>query len=187
MARLHQQVNHREFASANDIRKVFHEHRVELQWLAYFITGDRAVAEACITDACALSESRSSVFVEWLLTWARHASVHSAIETQRERIKQLTVLYNQPAFIRQVHESLSKDWVELVIEDSDALIVKLDVVCRSALVICGIQGKSVADAAVMLGICKGGVQAAYRKALDGLEATRYARVVHEHVSAVLCN
>jgi DNA-directed RNA polymerase specialized sigma24 family protein len=187
MARFDESIKHREFASASDIRDVFHEHRAELEWLAYFITGDRAVAEACVTEACALSESHNSVFVEWLLTWARHATVRSAIEAQRERIKQLTVVYNHPGFIRQVHEPLSNDWVESVVEESDALIAKLDVVCRAALVICGIHGKSVADAALMLGICKGGVQVAYRKALDDLEVTRYAHFSHQNVIAVVSN
>ena len=43
------------FASYQEVRDVFREFRGELEWLAYFITGDENVAAACVEDACGFS------------------------------------------------------------------------------------------------------------------------------------
>ena len=180
-------ITQRLIASGNDIRRVFRENRAELEWLAYFITGNRALAVNCVTDACALSEAHTSVFTGWLSTWARHATIRCAIDGQRERIRQISSNYCQPGFIRQVYERLMGESLEFVVEESDTFIDKLDVVCRVTLVICGVQGKSIADAALMLGISLGGVQAAYSTAMNLVEATRYHHLMHHNNGPVVCN
>jgi len=175
--------NQRAFASVNDIRAVFHEHRAELEWLAYLITGDRAIAAACVTDACASSESPNSVFAEWLLTWARHTTIRSAIDTQHDRIKQVSVNYDHNA-VQPQQEALTGEVLELVVHRSGVLISKLDVVSRTALVICGVQKSSIADAALMLGVSRTVASAAYSAALDFLEVLRCEHLEHESGAAM---
>ena len=171
--------NHRAFASVNDIRRAFHEHRPELEWLAYFITGDRAMAAGCVTGACNFSESHHSVFTEWLLTWARHATIRAAIETQHDRIKQVSTGYDHTTLCQPRHEPLTEETLEVLVQQSDALIATLDVVSRTALVICGVQKDSIADAALMLGVSRAVASAAYSAALDFVEVFRCEHLAHE--------
>ena len=179
--------NRRTFASVSEIREVFHEHRSELEWLAYFITGDQAIAAACVTEACASSESHRSVFTEWLLTWARHATTRSAIETQHARIKQVCAKYDGVSMSQPRHEPLTEDVLEVVIRNSDAFIARLDVIARTALVISGMQKNSIADAALMLGVSRAVASAAYNVALDCLEVVRCELIAQESDHAVAWN
>ena len=39
------------------VGSVFSQNRVELEWLANFLTGDEDIAQACVVDACAQAES----------------------------------------------------------------------------------------------------------------------------------
>ncbi|HVN20087.1 MAG TPA: hypothetical protein VMU05_14975 [Dongiaceae bacterium] len=162
--------NYRAFATVNDIRGTFREHRVELEWLAYFITGDQTMAKECVSDACLLSEGHNGVFRQWLLTWARHATIRSAIETQHDRIKEAARKYDRTGFVQCTREPLKQDAIETLVRCSDSFIARLDVLSRTALVICGIQNSPIADAALMLGISRSVASAAYCGALDCLEA-----------------
>ena len=80
---------------------VFREFRGQLEWLAYFITGDEDVAAACVVDACGVSQSHNQVFEEWLLHWARYATIRSTIDAMRSRIQQLSHNYAQPACVHE--------------------------------------------------------------------------------------
>ena len=179
--------NHRSLASVNDIRAIFHECRAELEWLAYFITGNRAIAAVCVTEACVLSESHTSVFTESLLTWARHATIRSAIETQRNHIRQVSSGYDHTTFVRREYVPLTGETLELVVLRSDVFVARLDVVSRTALVICGVQKNSLADVALMLGVNRAVASAAYSAALDCLEVIRCEHMAHESGSAAMWN
>lgn len=170
--------NQRAFASVNDIHRVFHEHRAELEWLAYFITGNRAIAQACVTDACTSSGSRNGVFAEWLMSWARHTTIRSAIDTQHERIKQISAGYEH-AVVQPRHEPLTEEMLDALAQHSDALAARLNVVSRAALVICGVQKNSIADAALMIGVSRAVASAAYCAAFDCLEAIRCEHLAQE--------
>jgi len=174
----------RAFASVNDIRRVFHEHRAELEWLAYFITGNRVIAQACVTDACTASESRNNVFAEWLLTWARHATIRSAIDTQHDRIKQISASYENTAVVQPRHEPLTDELLAVLAQNSDVLAGRLDVVSRAALLVCGVQKNSIADAALMLGVNRAVASTAYCAALNSLEAVRCEHLAEESGAAM---
>lgn len=164
--------NREAFATPNDIRELFHRHRTELEWLAHFVTTDKALAEACVSDACASSKSATSIFKEWLANWARYSTIRSAVQTQRSCIKRLAPKYERTGCVHHSHEPLSRESLEFVVEESWLLINRLDVVSRTALVMCGIEGHSIADAAVMMGISRASSQAAYCAALDYIEVLR---------------
>jgi DNA-directed RNA polymerase specialized sigma24 family protein len=127
------------------------------------------------------------VFSDWLLTWARHITIRSAIETQRNRIRQVSDRYDRITAVPSQHEPLIEETFEMVVRRSDVLVGRLDVVSRTALVICGIQKNSVADAALMLGISRAAASAAYSAALDCLEEIRFEHIGHESGGAVKGN
>lgn len=148
---------------------VFSQYREELQWLANLLTGNEMVAAACVVDACALAESENPCFREWLLEWARLATIRSAVQVQQKRIAQLSFAYLQRRCIHGGHTALSSDWREILVEESSAVIARLDVLSRSALVICGLEKLSAYEAAVLLGIDPAAVEGAYCAAIKSLE------------------
>jgi DNA-directed RNA polymerase specialized sigma24 family protein len=164
------------FASYEEVRKVFREFRGELEWLAYFITGDEDVAAACVVNACGLSQSHHPVFEEWLLHWARYATIRSTIDAVRSRIQQLSRRYDQPACVHGRHEPLSADLLELFVEESDILVSRLDVISRAVLVICGIEKHSIRDAALLLGVSSACVRAAYCVGLQSLDVLQWEQL-----------
>ena len=164
------------FASYEDVRSVFREFRGQLEWLAYFITGDEDVAAACVEDACGLSQLHNQVFEEWLLHWARYATIRSTIDAVRSRIQQLSRRYDQPACVHGRHEPLSADLLELFVEESDILVSRLDVISRAALVICGIEKHSIREAALFLGVSSACVRAAYCAGLQSLDVLQLETV-----------
>jgi DNA-directed RNA polymerase specialized sigma24 family protein len=155
-------------ATADDIRKAFLEYRDELHWLALFLTGDQAMAKACIVDACALASTQNQVFEEWLNRWARRATVRSAIEKQKSRIIQLAAPYERNPCPHQEHESLAPETVELLKQFSGSALLRIDVLCRFAIVLRGIEDYSPRESALMLNISRSALDAAYCAALESV-------------------
>ncbi len=160
----------RGLASPNAVRQAFHEHRIELEWMAYFVTGSRDIAAACVADACCLSETHTNVFEEWVPTWVRYSTIRSALEMKRDVIKQVARSYKNYPSVRKC-QLLEGELFEFLVDRSEFFIQKLDVISRCALVLCGIQGNTVDEAAALLGISRPIVQAGYSAGIDYLETT----------------
>ncbi len=155
-------------ATPDEVRKAFLDYRDELDQLAFFLTGDREMAEACIVDACTLAISGNQVFEEWLGRWARRATIRSAINMQRDRMLHLATTYGHRPPAHREHAILSSETAELVMEHADILIVRLDVLCRCALALRGIERYSPREASVISGINQRALDSAYLSALDSL-------------------
>jgi hypothetical protein len=155
--------------ATQEIGNVLTQYRDELEWLANFLTGDKNVAAACVIDACALAESENPDSQRWLLEWARVGTIRSAVQIQQRRIAQLSSPYMARPCIHRGHAALSGGSVEIVIEESSALIMKTDVLCRCALVICGLEQRSTHEAALMLGVEQCSVEGAYCAAIHFLK------------------
>jgi DNA-directed RNA polymerase specialized sigma24 family protein len=82
---------------------------------------------------------------------------------------------------------LSSDWREILVEESSVVIAKLDVLCRAALVICGLEKRSASEAAALLGIDPAGVQGAYCAAIESLEVVSCEQFRRRHEFAAVCN
>lgn len=156
-------------AEAANVGNVFTRYREELEWLAHFLTCDRNVAAACVVDACALAESENPDLREWLLQWARVATIRSAVQIQQRRIAQLSSVYTKRPCMHGGHLALSTESVEIMVEESMVLTRTLDVLCRCVLVICGLEKRSTQEAAVMLGVDSSVAEAAYCAAVSFLE------------------
>ncbi len=164
-------------ASVGDICKAFTDYRDELMWLALLLTGDEQLAETCVVDACTLATTDNEVFQGWLLRWARRATIRSAIEVKRPHIARLAAVYELHPCAHRKHMQLSQETKQLLVAQSDVLLDELDVLCRFALVMRGIENYSDLDSALMLGISTTSLKAAYCAALQHLERLSYELVV----------
>jgi DNA-directed RNA polymerase specialized sigma24 family protein len=178
---------HSEGVQAHGIGSVFGDYRAELEWLANFLTGDEKLAAACVIDACTLAYLQNPDFEEWLRHCARLATMRSAFEIQRSRIAQLSTAYMRRPCIHGGHKALSEDSFDLVVEESNVLVSRLDVLCRCALVLCGIEKQPAREAAFFLGVDPASVENAYCVALHFLEVTGCEQLQRQDNLAAICN
>jgi hypothetical protein len=158
--------------SAEEIRTAFIENQQALTWLAEFLTDNEMIASACVIDACALTEREYEIGKEWFWALPRYATIHSALDIQRVRIAQLAPVYERGGCVHKHHAPLSQDMIGFVACESDSIRHQLDVLCRFVLILCGIEERSSGEAALLLGISKHAVEAAYCAALQSLEVIR---------------
>ena len=173
--------------AGENIGAVFSERREELEWLASFLTGDDKIGAACVIDACAMAESENPGFQEWLLGWARLATIRSAVQIQQRRIAQLSPAYMQRQCIHGGHPALSADSLERLVKESHWVMTKLDVLCRFALVICGLEKRSAQEAALLLGVDRTSVEGAYCIAIKFLEVIGCEQFHGQNGLAATCN
>ena len=178
---------HSEGVQNDGIAKVFSDYREELEWLSIFLTGNEKMAVACVVDACALAKAQNPDFEEWLLQWARLATIRSACELQHSRIVQLSAVYKLRPCIHELHKPLSQDSLDLLVEESELLRSRLDVLCRFALVLCGIERRPTSEVSAILNIDPAAVEAAYCEALKFLEVIGCEQLQREDNLAAICN
>ncbi len=174
-------------ASAEEIRMAFIENKQALTWLAEFLTDDETIASACVIDALSLTERAFEIGKEWLWTWPRYATIHSALDIQRIRIAQLSPVYNRGDCIPAHHGALSQDMVGFVASESSTVRRQLDVLCRFVLILCGVEQRSSGEAALLLGISEQAVAVAYCAALESLEVIRCQSMLESGYCAALLN
>ncbi len=158
-----------ELAIPEEIRRAFTSHREELKWLAGFLTGDNEVADACVIDASVSPVAQSGVYQEQLSRWMRLATISSAIEIQQLRVTQLAAVYERRDCVHRQPPQLPLEWVEFMVAESDLVQSRLDVLCRFALIMCGIEKCSSTEAARLLGISTHAIEAAYGAAVESLD------------------
>ncbi len=157
------------YATGEDVRAAFREHREELAWLAVFLTGSAELAKVCVVDAFALATTPSDVLAESVDRWTRCCTIRSAIEMRQTRISLLASIHERTPCGPRNHAPLSPALLDLLCDSPEELGQSLDVLCRAAVVLCGIEGYSSTDAALMLGVSRTAVEAAYCTALEFLE------------------
>ena len=77
----------RDHASPADIVACFEDQRSILGRLAFLITGDQAAADQAVVQACEITLQGNSPFRDWLLEWAKAATIASAISHGTEAIR----------------------------------------------------------------------------------------------------
>ena len=65
--------------SSEEIQSAFTEQRDFLYWVTLLITGDKTAPEQAVVDGCKLSGFRGGVFRDWLIVWANHATMRTAV------------------------------------------------------------------------------------------------------------
>jgi hypothetical protein len=166
---------------------VFSQNREELEWLANFLTGDEKIAEACVVDACAPAELENPGLQEWPSKWASMSTIRSAAQIQQQRIAQLSSAYLQSGCIHGVHTVLFSDWCDVLLEESSIVCARLDIFCRFALVICGLEKRSANEAALLLGVYPASVEGAYCAAIKSLEVISCEQFQRQNEFAAVWN
>ena len=174
------------YATIEDVRKIFADYHDALHWLAGFLIGEER-APACVIDACNIAERQGPVFHEWLAHWAARATLRCALLTERQKIADLAPEYERFERVHSTRSPLSAEELQLLIERSEVLPSRLDVLCRFVLVMHGIAKEPYEDVAGQLAITPKAVERAYCVAFDTLhiiskEMPRDA----ENVSAPAC-
>jgi DNA-directed RNA polymerase specialized sigma24 family protein len=153
-------------ASSHEIQSAFTEQRDYLYWIALLITGDSDLAELAVVNASALSANYSSVFRDWLIGWAKYATVRAAVREVRDLIIASAGHYPDSPSEHSDDDVLSDDQILLLRHvDPRDIIAALDPLARSALVLRGIQHASIADCALLLDVPRRTVAGAYSQAL----------------------
>ncbi|MGO9937533.1 MAG: hypothetical protein ACLPH3_07660 [Terracidiphilus sp.] len=155
------------YATVEDVRKIFADYHDALHWLAGFLIGDK-LAPACVIDACNIAERQGPVFHEWLAHWAARATLRCALQMQGAVIAELAPTYERFEGVHAQRSPLSPEDLQLLIEESDVLPGRLDVLCRFVLVMHGIAKESCEDVAAQLGVSPSAVDRAYCVAFDTL-------------------
>lgn len=156
-------------ATGEEVREAFREQREELAWLAVFLTADSELAKVCLVDAFALATTPKDVFAESLDRWTRRCTIRSAIEMQQSRIALLATAHECAPYAHGDHAPLSPIVLDLLYETPEEVALRLDVLCRAALVLRGIERYSLINSAFILGVSRTAVEAAYCAALQELE------------------
>ncbi len=157
----------RRYATVEDVRKIFADYHDALHWLAGFLIGEKRAPE-CVIDACNIAERQGPIFHEWLAHWAARATLRCALLTQRAEIAQLAPAYERFERVHAKRSPLSPEDLQLLVEESDVLPARLDVLCRFVLVMHGIAKESYEDVAGQLGVSRSAVERAYCVAFDTL-------------------
>ena len=154
--------------TTDDIREVFGDYHNVLRWLAVFLIGDDKIGATCVVDACSVAQTQTPDFHEWLVHWAAQATVGCALQLQHAQIVELAPEHEKHEPVHRHHSPLSAEHFRLLIEKSEDMRSRLDVLCRFTLVLRGIGRYSCIEVAAQLGITPGAVERAYCLAFDTL-------------------
>ena len=154
------------YATAADVRDTFGDYHNVLRWLTNFLISDNSGSDVYIVDAGGLTESPTPDFHDWLVRWAARATVRNVLRSQRERIAELAVEYENKPAAHQDQPPLSVEQFHALIKNSERIHAELDILCRFALVIRGIAREPVEEVAAQLGISRAAVEGAYCIAYD---------------------
>ena len=163
--------NH-QYATADDIRRVFGDYHNALHWLAFFLIGDDKLAEACIVDACTIAHTQTPIFHEWLINWAARATLRCALQGQQTHIAELATQYEKGEPLHVERPPLLAKYFRLLISNSEQIYARMDVLCRFVLVMRGIAKDSCDEVATQLGVSPRAVERAYCVAFDTIQLFR---------------
>lgn len=173
------------YASAEELGEAFSVQREHLLWLAQVVTGDGELASKCCVDARRLSKGSSGMFRDWLLQWARVATVRSAVECVREGIGEHAAQYETSRCPHGGHASFTLEELEWLGEvEVSTLISELDSFARAVLVVRGVQGAAIQECALTLGASRSAVMSAHCHILRWLTRLGEQRAAHAGAGCV---
>ena len=178
----------RNYASPAEIVACFQDQRNVLGRLAFLITGDHATADQAVVQACEITLQGNCPFRDWLLEWAKAATIASAISHGTEAIRICEAAYKDQRCPHVEHLSPGDDEeraasLDLILgADAQTLIAELDSLCRAVLVLRVAIRSSIQDCALRLNVSRAAVLAANCHAMTWLH-DGHARLVEENHDA----
>ena len=167
-------VDARNHASVAEIVACFHDERSLLGRLALLITGDQATADQSVNNACEVTLHGNSPFRDWLLEWAKAATIASAISRRAGAIRACADAYKGQRCTHVEHpwQGDAEERVahlNLILQaDPLKLIVELDPLCRAILVLKVAIRSSIQDCVLRLNVSRAAVLAANCHAMTWL-------------------
>jgi DNA-directed RNA polymerase specialized sigma24 family protein len=181
-------VDARNHASPAEVVACFQDQRDFLGRLAFLITGDRATADQAVVQACEITLRGNSPFRDWLLEWAKAATIASSISHGTEAIRICEAAYKTRRCPHAEHLSQGDAEgraasLDLILgADAVELLAELDPLCRAVLVLRVAIRSSIQDCALRLNVSRAAVLAANCHALTWLQR-RQVKPVEEHHDA----
>src|ERR1039458_6972317 len=156
----------RNYASPAEIVACFEDQRNVLSRLALLITGDQATADQAVVHACEITLQGNSPFRDWLLEWAKAATIAIAIShgTEAIRICEATYRDRRCPHVEHLSQGDAEERaasLDLILgTDAQTLIAELDPLCRAVLVLRVAIRSSIQDCALRLNVSRPAVLAA---------------------------
>jgi hypothetical protein len=165
----------RSHASAAEIVACFQNQNNLLHRLAFLITADQVIAEQAVSEACEITLQGSSPFRNWLLEWAKAATITAAISLRGDAIRVCEAMYKDrrcPHLEHQCHlddEQRAASLALLLEMDAQKIIADLDSLCRAILVLRIAIRSSVQDCSLRLNVSRSAAAAANCLAMTWLD------------------
>jgi len=154
-------VDARNHASPAEIVTCFQDQRNVLGRLAFLITGDQATADQAVVHACEITLQGNSPFRDWLLEWAKAATIASAISHGTEAIRICEAAYTDRRCPHVEHlgdADKRASSLDLILgADAQKLLAELDPLCRAVLVLRFAIRSSIQDCALRLNVPRAAV------------------------------
>ena len=167
-------VDARNHASPAEVVACFQDQRNVLGRLAFLITGDQATAEQAVVQACGITLQGNSPFRDWLLEWAKSATIAAATSLQGDAIRACEATYKDRRCPHVEHLSQGDAEeraasLDLILgADTQELLAELDPLCRAVLVLRVAIRSSIQDCALRLNVSRAAVLPAICHALTWL-------------------
>ena len=179
-------VDARNHASPAEVVACFQDQGNVLSQLAFLITGDRATADQAVVEACETTLQGNSPFRDWLLEWAKAATIASAISHGAEAIRICEAAYKDRRCPHIEHlsqgdaEERAASFDIILGADTQTLLTELDPLCRAVLVLRVAIRSSIQDCALRLSVSRAAVLGANCHAMTWLHDNRVKPVEENH-------
>ncbi len=179
-------VDARNHASPAEVVACFQDQRNILGRLAFLITGDQATADHALVQACEITLQGNRPFRDWLLEWAKAATIAAATSLQGNAIRVYEATYKDRRCPHVEHLSqgdaeeraASLDFI--LGADTQILLTELDPLCRAVLVLRLAIRSSIQDCALRLNVSRAAVLAANCHALTWLQKRQVKPLEENH-------
>jgi hypothetical protein len=170
--------NDRNFATAAEIVACFQNEGSLLGKLAFLITGDQATADQSVVNAREITLHGNSPFRNWLLEWAKIATITSAISQRPEVIRNCEAIYKAPPCTHVEHlwqgdfEERESTLNLIIRADAQKLIAELDPLCRAILILRVAIRSSIQECVLRLSVSRAAVLGANCHTMTWLQEWR---------------
>ena len=168
-------VDPRNYASPADIAACFEDQRRFLGKLAFLVTGDQGTADRAIVTASEITCQGNTPFRDWLLEWAKAATITAATFLKRDAIRACEPMYKDRRCPHVEHlchlddEQRAASLALILQIDAQNIIAELDPLSRAILVLRIAIRSSVQDCSLRLNVSRSATAAANCVAMTWLD------------------
>ena len=179
-------VDARSYASPAEIAACFEDQSRLLGNLAFLVTGDPGTADRAIATASAITLRGNTPFRDWLLEWAKAATITAATSLNGDAIRACEAMYKDRRCPHVEHLCHLDDEqrvgsLALILQmNAQDIIAELDPLCRAILVLRIAIRSSVQDCSLRLNVSRSAAAAANCVAMTWLDYRHVKPVESDH-------